>query len=106
MRGHHAASGGWPKPLSPPAFSFARSIDAAFSFFFLSLSLSLSRSLHLLYPPVFDVDTSATLQGLPLMTRCADLRIVPACCGYVSEAPDSDDSKWTSWCSSSDCFTF
>lgn len=40
------------------------------------------------------------------MTRCADLRIVPACCGYVSDAPESDDSKWTSWCSSSDCFRF
>ena len=111
------ASGGWPeKPLSATFFvaPFRSTPLLPFLLFpFLPPPLSLSLSLSLLpspfcyNSPVFDVDTSATLHGLPLMTRCADLRIVPACCGNVSDAPDSDDSKWTSWCSSSDdCFRF
>ena len=34
-----------------------------------------------------------TLHGRPLMTRNPFLRTVPACWGYVSDAPDSADSK-------------
>ncbi len=37
-----------------------------------------------------------TLQGRPLITRKPFLRMVPACWGYVREAPASALSKWTS----------
>lgn len=46
------------------------------------------------------IKSAQTLQGLPLITIYPFLRIVPACCGKVFDAPASAfDSKW---CSSSD----
>ena len=101
------ASGGWTSASLCRLFRFVLPFDRR-CFTFLSTSPLLSSSSSIaFYSPVFDVDTSATLHGLPLTTRCAFLRIVPACCGNVSDAPESDDSKWTSCCSSSeDCFRF
>merc|ERR1740129_1178610 len=37
--------------------------------------------------PVFDVDTSATLHGCPLIITWEPFRSSPACCGYTCEAP-------------------
>ena len=45
-------------------------------------------------------DVRLTLQGRPLITRNPFLRTVPACWGYVREAPASALSKCTSCCSS------
>ena len=51
----------------------------------------------LLKHPCPDRSQGPTLQGRPLMTRKPFLRMVPACCGYVRDAPASALSKCTSW---------
>merc|ERR1719254_245234 len=63
------------------------------SFFPVKMSMATMCALACPCLPVFEVDTSTHLQGLPLIIRCEPLRISPACCGYVADAPDSAVSK-------------